>query len=66
MVGLWRGMPFISTLRRQSHMNLCEFKASLDYRVSSKTAMAVHRETVSKKTKMKTKQNGVDETLKME
>ena len=30
-------MPLIPTLRRQRHVDLCEFKASLVYRASSRT-----------------------------
>ena len=33
-------MPLISALERQRQMDLCEFKAGLVYRVSSRTASA--------------------------
>jgi hypothetical protein len=42
----WWHMPLIPSLGRQSHENLYEFKASLVYRVSSRTARATHREKV--------------------
>jgi transcription initiation factor TFIID subunit TAF12 len=35
---------------------ISEFEASLVYRVSSRTAMGLHRETLSRKTKKQTKQ----------
>jgi hypothetical protein len=35
--------PLIPTLRRQQHIGLCEFKDSLVYRVSSRTARATQR-----------------------
>jgi hypothetical protein len=41
-------------LGKQRQINLCEFKASLVYRVNSKTAKATQRNSVSKN---KTKQN---------
>jgi hypothetical protein len=40
-------MPLILALRRQSQADLCEFKASLVYRVSSKTVRATQRNPVS-------------------
>jgi len=50
----WWFRPLTLALRRQRQVNLCEFKASLVYRMSSKTA----RETLlSLKNKNKTKQN---------
>jgi hypothetical protein len=46
-------MALILELRRQREMDLCEFKASLVYRVSFRTARAKQRETPSwKKKKM--------------
>ena len=36
-------------LRRQSQVNICEIKASLVYRVSSRIARATQRNPVSKK-----------------
>jgi hypothetical protein len=41
-------MPIILALRRQSRQ-ISEFKASLVYRVSSRTARATQRNPVSKK-----------------
>jgi hypothetical protein len=38
-------------LRRQRQMDLCEFKVSLVYKVSSRTARATQRNPVSKKKK---------------
>jgi hypothetical protein len=50
---------FISALRRQTQEDLCEFKASLVYRVSSRTAKATQRNPVSKnKTKNSEKESG--------
>jgi hypothetical protein len=49
-------MPLIPVVGRQRLANLCEFKASLVYRVSSRTEKATQRNPVSKKkTKTKTK-----------
>jgi hypothetical protein len=47
--------PFREALGRQKHAELCEFKASLVYRASSRTAKAPQRNPVSKQNK--TKQN---------
>jgi hypothetical protein len=47
-------MPLIPALRRQRQADLCEFEASLLYRVSSKTDKAIHRETKSQKTNQTT------------
>ena len=44
------------TVGRQRQVDLCEFEASLLYRVSSRTARATQRSTVSK-TNKQTKQN---------
>jgi hypothetical protein len=41
-------LPLIPALGRQRHVDLCEFKASLIYRVSSRTAKATQRNLVSK------------------
>ena len=41
--------PLISTLRRQSQVDLCELKASLVYTVITRSAKATHREAVSLK-----------------
>ena len=43
--GLWWHTPLI---RRQRQMELCEFKGSLVYRVSSRTAKATQRNLVLK------------------
>jgi len=48
--------PLILALGRQKQKNLCEFEASLVYRVSSGTARATWRNFVSKKNQTKTKQ----------
>ena len=42
----WWHTHLISALRRQKQVGFCEFKASLLYRVSSKTAKAIQRNTV--------------------
>jgi hypothetical protein len=50
------GPLLIPALRRQRLVDFCEFKASLVYTVSSKTANALKRDLVSKKEKeIKTK-----------
>jgi hypothetical protein len=43
----------LPALGRQKQADLCEFEASLIYRVSSRTARAIHRNPVSKKQKQK-------------
>ena len=48
-------MPLIPALRRQRQEDLCEFEAKLIYRVSSRTARATYRETLSRKTKTQNK-----------
>ena len=48
-------MPLIPALRRQRQMDLCQFKASLIYRVSSRTARAIQRSPVLKKKKYEKK-----------
>ena len=40
---------FNSSARRQGKVNLCEFEASLDYRVSSRTDRETQRNPASKK-----------------
>jgi hypothetical protein len=45
------GAPLISALGRQRQADLCEFKASLVYRVSSRTAKAIQRNPVSREEK---------------
>jgi hypothetical protein len=49
-------MPLIPVLKRQRQADLCEFKASLVYRVNFRTARATQRNPVSTK-QNKTKQN---------
>ena len=47
-------MPLILALRKQRQVILCEFKTSLVYRVSYKTALHTHRHThTQQKTKDK-------------
>jgi len=50
--------PLIPTLGRQRQVNLCEFKASLIYRMNSRAARATQRNAVSKK-QNKTKKKGL-------
>jgi hypothetical protein len=55
-------MPLIPALRRQRQMDLCEFKASLVYKIS-KTTGATQRNTVlenQNQTRAKTKQTKQD------
>jgi len=47
--------PFNPRTRMQSQDDLCEFEASLAYRVSSRTAMATQRNPVKNKNKHKNK-----------
>jgi hypothetical protein len=48
-------VPLIPVLRRQRQMDVCEFKASLVYRVSSRIARAIQRNPILKtKNKQKT------------
>ena len=56
-------MPLILALRWQKQADLCEFKASLIYRVSTKTARATRRNPVSK-TKTKPNQTKPNQTKK--
>jgi hypothetical protein len=53
LAGRWWCTPLIPVLGRRRRIS--EFKASLVYRVSSRTARATQRNPVSKKTKTKTK-----------
>jgi hypothetical protein len=41
-------MPLNPALRRQRQVDLCEFKVSLVYRVSSRTCRATHRNSLRK------------------
>jgi hypothetical protein len=54
MAAAWRHMPLIPTPGRQSQADLCEFKASLGYRDSSKK-LKLYKETLSPKKKKKSK-----------
>jgi hypothetical protein len=47
--GWWWCTPLIPALRRQRQVYLCEFEASLIYRVSSRTVSAIQRNSVSDK-----------------
>jgi hypothetical protein len=42
----------VPALGKHKQVDLCEFEASLVYKASSRTAMATHRNTVSKRNKM--------------
>ena len=58
----WLLIPFVPALERQRQVNLCEFEASLVYRVSSRTARDTQRNPVPKTNQQptnqpKTKQN---------
>jgi hypothetical protein len=46
-------MPLVPAFKRQRQADLCAFKASLVYRVSSRTARATQRNPVSKRKKKK-------------
>jgi hypothetical protein len=39
----------MNTFNQQKQMDLCEFEASLVYKSSSRTARAIHRDTLSSK-----------------
>jgi hypothetical protein len=45
---MWQSMLLIPALRRQKQAELCKFKASLTYIVSSRTARVIQRGPVSK------------------
>jgi hypothetical protein len=47
-------MPLISVLGRQWQADLCAFKTSLVYRVSSRTALAIVRACLQKRRKKQT------------
>jgi hypothetical protein len=53
--GQWWHRPLIPALGRQRQEDLCEFKANLVYRASSRTARAIQRNPVSKKQKTQNK-----------
>ena len=46
-------MPFIPVVGSQRQEDLCEFSASLGYKLSSRTTKDTQRNSVSKKLKMK-------------
>ena len=48
-------MHLISELRRQGQVDICEFKASLVYKVSSRKARTVIKKMFSSKTRKKRK-----------
>ena len=52
-VGWWWLTPLIPAFGRQSQTDLCEFEASLVFRVSSRTTRATRRNLVSKNKKTK-------------
>jgi hypothetical protein len=54
--GRWWQAPLIPTRRRLRLADLCKIKASLVYRVSSRTARATQRNPVSKNQKKKRKE----------
>jgi len=54
LTGQWWHTPLIPALRRLREKHPCEFKASLVYRVSSRTARAMQR-NLSRKKKNETK-----------
>ena len=52
----WWRTPLILALGRQRQVDLCEFEASLVYRVSSSMVKAEYKKTVFKKKKEKSKE----------
>jgi hypothetical protein len=48
-------VPLIPAVRRQRQVDVCEFEASLVYRVSSRTARATERNPVLKKKQNQTR-----------
>jgi len=52
-------MPLIPDFLKQRHTGLCEFKARLVYRVSSKTTRATQRNPVSEKTNKQTNDKNI-------
>jgi hypothetical protein len=55
--GQWYTMPVMPTLRSQRQMDLCEFRASLVYKVSFRKARSItQRKLISKQTKKKHKE----------
>ena len=51
----WECIPLIPELRRKKQVDLCEFVASLVYRVSSRTARTVSQKNPVSKNKTKQK-----------
>jgi hypothetical protein len=56
-------MPLIPLFERQRQVDLCGFKASLDYRVSSIRGRATQRNPVSKKRGKKGKKTKINSGL---
>ena len=56
LAGQWWHTPLIPTLGRKRYMDLCGFKASLLYRVSSRAARTTQGNPVSKNQKEKKKE----------
>jgi hypothetical protein len=62
-IQVWWGTPLVPPLRRQRLEDLCEFEASLVYRVNFRTARATQRIPISKrKTTTTTKQQQKSQT----
>ena len=55
--GWWWHIPLIPALRRQRHVDLCEFEASLVYRASSRTGSIATEKPCLEKNKKTKKQN---------
>jgi hypothetical protein len=55
----WQYIPLTTALRRQRQRDLCEFEASLVYRVSSRTAMPTQRNCLKKQNKTKCQINKI-------
>ena len=50
---MWRRTPFILALRRQRQVEICEFKANLGYKISSRTARTVIQRNLISKNKIR-------------
>jgi hypothetical protein len=57
-------MPLIPALRRQRQVNLCEFKVSLVYRVSSRTARATQRDSALKNKTNEPTNKSINQSIK--